>query len=176
MTKHRLAPNFDTPLFCPCCEEIRGVDFDTGATCLNTTHESLIFHSFGMCQACLSMTREHPEQVEINKQVYRKKREEQEARIKAEIQARRFRVWFFDTNEKVNNSKFVSHLTGKPFFTFGVDHESELGKGFAFKCKELVSLEDAQTMRDLILSKDIPAWFEEEVKKQLTTESRLSIL
>ena len=145
----KLAPNFTTPFFCPTCEEIRGVDPETEATGLTSPHESLMFESFQMCTACHQLMKEHPEQVEANKQEFKRKLIEKEKLIAEKVGAKRFRVWIDG-----DFGKYVESITGKPFFNFEVNGN--------YKCKSLLDEEEARRTVETIMNKNLKAWIEEE--------------
>ena len=145
-----LAPNFTTPFFCPRCEELRNVDPETEATGLTTPHESLMFKSFGMCTQCYRLSKEHPEQIEVNKQEFKRKLAEKEQRLAEQIKAKRFRLWI-----EGDYQKYVESITDKAFFSFTINDQSH-------KCKELLTKEEAERFAQIIKDKFIKVWIEEE--------------
>lgn len=143
------------PFFCPKCEEIRGVE--GRGTVLSTHYEEMMWKAFEMCSACYVLTRDHPDQVEENKRQFEEKQQEKQRRVEEEVRSRRFRVFFLD-NDKFPASDFVNSISTVKFKKFPSTHS----RGLATASRELLKKEIAEETVNLLISKDLTAWFEEE--------------
>jgi hypothetical protein len=151
-----------TPFSCPYCEEIRGA-IGKG-TQMSSGTEEMMWRSFGMCSACYGMTRDHPEQVEINKQEHQKRLDLKNVEEKKLKELTSFRVYFKDS--KACLADFVNSIqTFVVFYKYpGIDKDGKLIN----KSKGYVTEEVAQKVVEIIHSKDIEAWYDKSPRENLT--------
>ena len=143
------------PYFCPKCLEIRGLE--KRGTVLATPPESLAWKSFGMCSACHQFLRDYPEKAKENQISYFA--EIERARIIAQDikKEKKFRIYFLDS--KIGYSEFVNSLQKITKFGKYPDFHTE---GLVIKSKDKVNKNDAEKIINLLKSKDIESWCEEE--------------
>ncbi len=144
------------PNFCPRCEEIRG-NID-GGTNMGRSVQALMWKSFGMCSECYMFQRDHPEDAKKNQQLFAERRAAKERAAIEAVEARRFRVYFLEVNERVRNTDFVNSICPIKFAKYPDFHK----RGLATKAKELVDEQRANEIVQLIKSKGIESWFEKE--------------
>ena len=151
-----------TPFSCPHCEEIRGA-IGKG-TQMSSGTEEMMWRSFGMCSACYLLTRDNPEQVEINRQEHKKRVDLENLEEKKQKELTSFKVYFRDS--KACLADFVNSIQGFVMF-YKYPYEDKDGK-LINKSKEYVTEEIAQKIVEIIHSKDIEAWYDKPPKNTLT--------
>ena len=157
--KEYRSPYGKTPFSCPRCEELRGTVGK--GTILQSGHEDLMWQSFGMCSSCYLFIKNNPELAANNTKLWKEKQEKLKTELEALKQATKYRV--YASESKFGRSGFLNTLSQFEFFRYptlvkhnGIDIE-------AIKTKKKMTLEEAQKLVGVIESKEIEAWYLEEV-------------
>lgn len=148
------------PTFCPRCVEIRG-EKDKASLLLDPP-EILAWKSFGMCQLCYIFQRDNPELAKANQEKYKLEQEEKKRNQLADQKAHRFRVYFLD-NAKWPSSPFAESVTDEKFTRW----PETTARGEANKSDRLFKEEDAKKIVEILLSKDLVAWYDDSEYQKL---------